>query len=204
MAPSLVISVFALLFTVGSFWWIQVRRGRLHCYAPNSYAGAFTPADLLLSLPLVLHNTGAAPIVVLDFRLRLSKTERQFTQTRRPADAADDGRPSEQQERALLPISMSWRAIQPELQPARVDGGRKMPSPFPVDGRRAVERFIEFGKRAPNVLPLNGPYTANVDIKLAHRRTWRPLLTFDLHTELVEQSGQAQWLVRTNDPDWEP
>ncbi|HEX8933671.1 MAG TPA: hypothetical protein VF788_05675 [Pseudonocardiaceae bacterium] len=58
------------LFTVGSFWWIQTRRGRLQTFPPLSSAGAFTEQDVIVSLDLVLHNTGPAPIAVLDFRLR--------------------------------------------------------------------------------------------------------------------------------------
>jgi hypothetical protein len=50
-------------------------------------------------------------------------------------------------------------------------------------------------------VPLNGPYTATVEVKLAHRR--QPLLSFALHTELVEEDGQARYLTRSNDPGWE-
>lgn len=195
LTPALVVSILALLFTVGSFWWIQARRGRLKSFPPLSYAGVFTERDLVLSLPLVLHNTGPAPIVVLDFRLRIDKTEQQFEWTQ------DDGQPDE---RALLPFYMSWRSVQGQLEPAGSRGGeRHMPSPFPVEGRRAVERFIEFGRRSPALLPLNGPYTATVEVKLAHRSAWSLLLSFPLHTELAEGDGRVRYLVRSNDPAWE-
>lgn len=198
LTPALIVSVLALLFTVFSFWWIQARRGRLQTFPPHSYAGAFAEQDLMLSLPLVLHNTGPAPIVVLDFRLRIDKTERQFEWAR--VDGQAD-------ERALLPFYMSWRAVQGQLEPAGALGGerhgeRHMPSPFPVDGRRAVERFIEFGSKSPALVPLNGPYTATVEIRLAHRPSWRPLLTFPLHTQLVEEDGPALFIPRSNDPAW--
>jgi hypothetical protein len=199
LTPALVVSVLALLFTVGSFWWIQARRGRLRAFPSHSYAGAFSEQDLILSLPLVLHNTGPAPIVVLDFRLRIDKTEQQFEWTQSDGQA---------DERALLPFYMSWRAVQMQLEPAgemrgERRGERHMPSPLPVEGRRAVERFIEFGRKRPALVPLNGPYTVTVEVKLAHRPSWRPLLTFPLHTELVEEDGQTRYLTRTNDPGWE-
>jgi len=191
VTPALVVSVLALLFTVLSFWWIQARRGRLETFAPHSYAGSFSLDDLLLSLPMVPHNTGPAPIVVLDFRLRIDKTDEQA--------ALAQG----EDERALLPFYMSWRAIQPKLEPAPPGGGRVMPSPIPLEGRRAVERFIEFSRRSPALLPLNGPYTATVEVKLAHRPSWRPIVRFPLHTEL-HGGDPAAYIPRTNDPAWEP
>jgi hypothetical protein len=151
----------------------------------------------------VLHNTGPAPIVVLDFRLRIDKTEQQLAQTQSQGKATAESHGGQRDERGLLPYSMSWRAAQPALEPAPVGGGRHLPSPFPVEGRRAVERFIEFGRRSPRLLPLRGPYTATVEIKLAHRPSWRPLIAFPLHTELVEEEGQARYIARTNDSAWE-
>src|SRR5690349_5340810 len=71
LTPSLVASVLALLFTIVSFWWIQVRRGRLNCYISHAYSGAFGPEKLLFVVPLVLHNPAPAPLVVTDLRLRI-------------------------------------------------------------------------------------------------------------------------------------
>lgn len=194
----MVVAILALLFTVTSFWWIQARRGRLQTFPPLSYAGAFTEQDVIVSLPLVLHNTGPAPIVVLDFRLRIDKTEQQFAST-------EGG--GQHPERALLPFYLSWRGVQMQLEPAgelrgERHGERHMPSPFPVEGRRAVERFIEFGRKRPALVPVNGPYMATVEVKLAHRPSWHPLLSFALHTELAEDD-RDQYLARSNDPEWQ-
>ncbi len=52
----MVVAILALLFTVGSFWWIQARRGRLQTFPPLSYAGAFTEQEVIVSLPLVLRG----------------------------------------------------------------------------------------------------------------------------------------------------
>jgi hypothetical protein len=199
LTPSVAIAVLALLFTVGSFWWIQARRGRLRTFPPHSYAGVFTEQDVILSLPLVLHNTGPAPIVVLDFRLRIDKTEQQLEWTQGEGQL---------NERPLLPFYMSWRAIQMQLDPAGESHGEKhgerhMPSPFPVEGRHATQKFIEFGRRQPALIPVNGPYTATVEAKLAHRPSWRPLLSFPLHTELVAPEARALYIPQTNDPGWE-
>ncbi|MCX5095795.1 hypothetical protein OOK36_44660 [Streptomyces sp. NBC_00365] len=64
-----VVSVCALVFTVSSFWWINARQGRLKTWEPHSFAAIFNYSLVRLRLPLVLHNTGAKPIVVQDLRL---------------------------------------------------------------------------------------------------------------------------------------
>jgi hypothetical protein len=188
MNPSLLISILALAFTVSSFWWIQVRRGRLRCYAPRAYAGCFAHDRVIVSLPLVLYNTGPAPIVVLDFRIRLSKTK------------GKEGRAGP----SVSSFDMSWHAVQPSLEPQGAKDGRLMPSPFPVEGRRAIEKFIEFSRKSPAEVLLDGPYMATVEVRLAHScfRAWRTLLSFPLHTQLVERDTAAHFIPRSNDPEW--
>jgi hypothetical protein len=189
-----IISACALLFTVGSFWWLQARRGRLRSFPPQTYAGVFTAERVQFNFPLVLHNTGPAPIVVLAFRLRIDKTVEQYA-------AAQT---LEREERAVLPVYMSWQATQTHLHQVGVDSEQKMPAPFPVNGRSAMERFIELGVADPPLLFEHGPYTANIEVKLADRRSWRLLVSFPLHTELTEADGRSRYRTWTNDPDWQP
>lgn len=56
MTPGVAVAVMALLFTVSSFWWIQVRRGRLRGYTSHVYSGSFGPGKLVFVVPLVLHS----------------------------------------------------------------------------------------------------------------------------------------------------
>ena len=37
------IAILALLFTIGSFWWLQARQGRLRSYPPNTLCFARKP-----------------------------------------------------------------------------------------------------------------------------------------------------------------
>jgi hypothetical protein len=67
------ISVFALLLTLATFWWVFLRRGRLVTAAPDTYATPPGPT-LRLRFPFVLLNTGAVPIVVADLRLVVDGT----------------------------------------------------------------------------------------------------------------------------------
>ena len=70
--PALWIALASLLFTVASFWWMSARRGRIaRVRAPNAFALLSTSAQLLLHLPIVLYNTGAAAIVVENLRIRI-------------------------------------------------------------------------------------------------------------------------------------
>ena len=62
------IPVIALAFTIGSFWWIYARRGRLKATAPKTYA-SFIAHQIGVRLPIVFHNTGARAIAVTDLRL---------------------------------------------------------------------------------------------------------------------------------------
>ena len=56
---SIAIAVVAVLFTGGSFWWLNARRGRLVAAAPDAYAIANPSHDLLIRFPLAIFNTGA-------------------------------------------------------------------------------------------------------------------------------------------------
>lgn len=174
--PGLLISAMALLFTVTSFWWIQVRRGRLICSEPRTYAAAFEPKRILIVLPLVLYNSGPAPIVLTDFRLWITRSD----------------------ERLLC----RWRATQPGISPAAPGGGRVFPSPFPVEGRRAIERFIEFGRSSTEIDPAQGPYKVEVEVKKSHSSKWKSLLSFELNTQL-STAKPSEFRVRPNDPEWE-
>ncbi|MFI5735801.1 hypothetical protein ACIA49_37160 [Kribbella sp. NPDC051587] len=122
LTPSLVVAIFALLFTVGSFWWIQVRRGLLRAYTSHVYSGGFTPAKIVLVLPLVVHNPAPAPIIVTDLRLRVDTPR--GTAVREPA----------------LPIYLSWIASHASVYPQ--NESRVYAAPFVVAGRTAIEEFI--------------------------------------------------------------
>jgi hypothetical protein len=71
ITPPVVISVCALLFTVGSFWWIQARRGRLRAYGPHAYGGCLAGNKKLFIHPLIIHNPAPAPLAVTNARLLL-------------------------------------------------------------------------------------------------------------------------------------
>lgn len=88
----------ALGLTLASFWWIWLRRGRLRVSAPLVYASATGAQQVRIRFPLVLHNTGAIPIVVDNMRLHLDGREWEWMTVRstlrpRQDDFADFAKP---------------------------------------------------------------------------------------------------------------
>ncbi|MDT5119582.1 MAG: hypothetical protein QOE30_5321 [Mycobacterium sp.] len=189
ITPSLVASACALLFTVGSFWWIQVRRGQLRSYPPQVYSAAFTPNKIIIVLPLVIHNPAPAPLAVIGLRLWIESTEDRAVET----DAL-------RTDRAALPGLLPWIACRADIYSDK----RTYNAPFAVDGRRVVEKFVEFQWERPPVTLDNGPYVATVEVRTAPSRwwqkkdQWRRLMRFELNTQLSAES-RASFLARTND-----
>lgn len=66
---AIAIAVLALLFTVGSFWWLNARRGSLTAVVPPVYAfvGGFR-----LRFPVAVFNDGAVPLLIIDLRIAIS------------------------------------------------------------------------------------------------------------------------------------
>lgn len=80
--PAVVVASSALLFTVGSFWWLHARRGKLRMpSAPTRYAGAFGAGDPILRLPIALHNSGPLPYLIQEMRVEVDGTHHLKWQT---------------------------------------------------------------------------------------------------------------------------
>ena len=186
VTPSLVAAILALVFTVGSFWWIQVRRGRLRCYISHAYSGAFGPDKLVLVVPLVFHNPAPAPLVVTDLRLRIDGV---------PGRVSSDS--------AALPIRFRWIASHEAVHPKNET--RTYAAAFAVDGRKAVEKFIEFQYDKPPTCLEDGPYRATVEALVEPRRwwtqpTWTGIKEYMFNTQLAIEARKSL-IPRSNDPD---
>lgn len=162
MWGSIVVAVCALTFTVGSFWWLHARRGRLELYEPHTYAAYVSDDDVRIRLPLVMSNTGAAPIVVQTFRLVF------------PEENA--------------PLEYPWRNTRTQLTPTSGDV-EDLPAVFAVPGRAATQKFIEFGGPLPGFVPVGRDVIVGIEAKLSHDDGWTRLLTFTLHTQHIAQKG---------------
>jgi hypothetical protein len=155
---SLVIACLALTFTIGSFWWLNARQGRLMSFEPHSFAACVTPQLSRFRFPLVLYNTGAKPIIIQNMRLWFP--EKGHT---------------------ILP----WITTRSQLRPER-DDVRDFLAAFSIPGRTAQQTFIEFG--VPFPFPSGVPavdYQAQVDVKLGHHQGWSHLITFTLRATRI-------------------
>jgi len=186
IAPPVVISVSALIFTLASFWWIQVRRGRVRVETGPVFSGAITRNKIVLDVPLVFHNPAPASLVVADIKLHLS------------GGAGDPDSPDHK----ALPRRMFWIAFHGSVYP-EPDKHRQYAMPFAVEGRKSVERVIEFQWDNPETQLEDGPYTATVEVLVLPqrwgRRQWRTTCTYQLRTDLWS-ANRAALIPRTNDP----
>lgn len=112
---ALAISLLALAFTVGSFWWLHARRGSLTATRPRSYGFA---DRVRLRLPLAFFNTGAKALIVSDLRLVIE-------------DEPDR-------------VPLGWITTRTKLRPES-DDGFAFATPFSVQGRGTKEVIAEFG-----------------------------------------------------------
>jgi hypothetical protein len=168
---SLLIACLALTFTIGSFWWLNARQGRLKSFEPHSFAAAVTPALSRFRFPLVLYNTGAKPIVVQNMRLWFPQKG---------------------------PTVLPWTTTRSQLMP-RSDDEHRLPAAFSILGRTAQQTFIEFGVPFPypgGVPALN--YQAQIDVKLGHRNQWDHLITFTLWATRITDPNR--YIAYSNSP----
>jgi hypothetical protein len=113
----------ALALTLVSFWWIWLRRGRLHVSAPLVYASATGAQQVRIRFPLVFHNTGAVPIVVDNLRLHLDGREWEWMTVRstlrpRQEDSVDFARPFAVAGRSTLELVVEFGGSRTGWQPA--------------------------------------------------------------------------------------
>jgi hypothetical protein len=73
-AAATTVAVSALIFTVGSFWWMNARRGHLKIVGnPRSFAISLGNGRLMLNVPLAFYNTGPTPVWAINLWLRFDK-----------------------------------------------------------------------------------------------------------------------------------
>jgi len=147
----IVIAVLALAFTMGTFWWMNWRRGKLLVGPPRSFAGTQDPLVLLFHLPFVFYNPAPTPIVVLNLRIAFPKEPDQE------------------------PISF----IATVGKIANTDE-RAFATQFIVRGRDAVSLVGDFQRRPGGSTLTMGTHTAQVQAWLLGGTKWIPLADFAL------------------------
>lgn len=159
MSVSIVIAIAALLFSVFSFWWIHDRKGPLRMSGVPIYSGFWgrngSETEFTLRLPVVVYNTGSRARVVEELRLRVP---------------------------AWGDVVMSWEHFAETLSPR---GGENLDSdfvsPFPVDPKRVVTKYVDFSTTFDGCVPTVGETRFVVEAKLDRGDRWVELGEAVLH-----------------------
>lgn len=151
------VALLALVFTVASFWWIWLRRGKLVATAPRYYASVSTTHTLRIRFPIVVRNTGARPLVVEDLRMLVAGETLDWTTTRSTVKPQDKS----------------------------VGDVVDVASPFAVAGRETLPVIAEFGTDGPSWRPDPAtPYL--VVIEAVVRGSWKVLAEFTWWTPATD------------------
>lgn len=116
-AAASVVAILALLFTVGSFWWIHARTGSIETTTPRAYAYGQGANGFRLRFPFAFFNSGARALIVADLRLVVEQHSDQPT--------------------------LRWVTTRDRLRP-EPDDGFLYATPFAVLGRSTREVVVEF------------------------------------------------------------
>lgn len=156
MTPALIISISALLFTIASFWWINLRPGHVRMTAFHTFSGFIRPDRARLRIPVTLFNTGAKPLVIVDLRLRLGSAGISCT----------------------APTSSFRKSIKPSQ-----DDQDDFPHPYVVNERSVVTKFVGFDPE-PQVMASGEPASATLEV-LIHGRGWRQAGKTQIRTDIM-------------------
>ena len=145
-----------------------MRRGRLVAYEPQTYAGYLKQAGFRLRLPLTIYNTGAKTLAVTNIR----------------AVFLGEG--------VVAPVITFCRTLKPIP-----DDVLDFAHPFPVAGRQADTRFVEFGRKdwSPEH---STEYEVAIEIKSGDRPHWTELVRVTLTSPDGETGGN--YIAHRRDP----
>ena len=178
-SAALLISIFALFFTISSFWWMNWRRGKIIVGPPRSFAATSKGEDdlLIVQLPLVFYNDGAASQVIQNLRLTL----------------VQNGNRS-----AILYFNNTV----PDLVNAQT---REWACQFAIEGRKSYSSVFVFQRKPGNFIFHKGKCQAILEGKLNNDAKWEEMLTFYLQIQdkRVNTMNNGKLTPCDNDPDRE-
>lgn len=158
MTPAVAVASLALIFTVSSFWWIQVRKGRLVSYEAKIFGVVITPGTFRLRLPLAVYNSGASALVVTDLRLEFEGTGQTV--------------PMMTFRETVRPTSGDWEDFV---------------RPYAVPGRQVVSKVVEFGSDGKWTPEPDKRYSVRVDVRVG-TGDWQELVTMPLTMPKAEKA----------------
>jgi len=154
---AIIISILALLFTVFSFWWMNLRKGKIRVGVPRSYAAkGGGDTVLLIEVPLVFFNDGATPIIIQNLRLIF---------------------PDEKSETKPLTFVATVNKL-------GTDEGRTFASQFPVRGREALKLICEFQRTPGNLIFEEKQYLVKLQAVIDDKDNWETICSFPLNVTM--------------------
>lgn len=161
---AILLSTFALLFTVFSFWWMNWRKGSLHVSQLKHYMLQCTESKLFIELPIVFFNSGALPIAIESLRLRFTHESKQ-----------------------LEPLH--FNAI---LKSFGSDQGRYFATPFSIGRGEAREIICEFQRNPSGIQLESRESELLLEAKLLNSKKWENITRFKITVpdKLVEEIKQ--------------
>lgn len=176
MTAPVFIACLALLFTVGSFYWLQARKGRLRLYPVVTFSGYMDSARMILRLPVIIYNSGARPRVVTALRLV----------------ALDDNG-----SRVVMECQSFRKTISPETGD-REDSAHA----YAIAGRQVSTKHAQFQVEQLPLFDTPKPVTFDVESMLDHSIEWRRLGRVVVHAEIIWTSD---FIGYSNNPGiWPP
>ena len=172
MTVPVFIASLALLFTVGSFYWIQARKGRLKLYPVVTFSAQMTKDRLVLRIPVITFNSGALPRVVTALRL-----------------VATDERGAS--------VVMDCQTFRKTVGPVK-DDLEDMAHAYSVPGRQVVTKYAHFVVDALPRFTKPQPVVFEMQAMLDQSTSWRRLGGLTMHTEIIHTSSYISY---SNSPD---
>jgi hypothetical protein len=174
---ALIISILALLFTVFSFWWMNWRRGKLVIGSPRSFAATCQgeEGNLIVQLPLVFYNKGAATRIVHNLRLTLEQEDRKS----------------------------SCLYFNNTLSNLASNEDREWARQFAIEGRKSHSSIFVFQKEPGKFVFKAGKVKAILEAKLNDKEKWEKVLTFDIQTpeRALGTLNSGRLIAHDNDPN---
>jgi hypothetical protein len=150
--PAIWISIFALIFTIYSFWWMNWRQGKLIVGTPRSYAACGTKgAKLFLEFPFDFYNKGPLPIIIRNMRLLILN------------DDSD--------------IPLIFTAVVNNLGNPK---DRSVATQIVISGREANVIICDFIRSPGELIFEKKIYQIELQAKLNNKTNWKRLLTFPM------------------------
>ncbi|MEV7648187.1 hypothetical protein [Arthrobacter sp. NPDC089319] len=171
MTAPVFISCLALFFTIGSFYWLQARKGRLKLYPVITFSGFWNKSRLVLRLPMILFNSGACPRVIT--ALRLVTTDDKGTN-----------------------IELECHSFRRTIGPTSEDM-EDMAHAYTIPPRQVVTKYAHFAVDSLPAFNQAGPVSFQVQALVDDSTVWRKLGDLVVHIEIMYTSS---YITYSNNP----